>query len=492
MKQRMMDFVETLDFQDTFILDDKQNTAYSYGVVFRQSIDLAKRLSELLPQGDIVAVLDNSYILLLLYFAVIFTDKKILVADPLKGEKEIEEILTGVPQGLLIAEDGLTLSCGDGLRQCSVAELERITEAEGAAATKQEVLDGLACRDFEDAYLVTYTSGTSGVTKGVVHSLNNLLGTSYALAGKVKSKEKGCLMHVMPMTYMAGILNSVFYPFVTGNRIAILGRFNVKTAHSFWKKAQEYEASLFWVAPAMLMMIEAMDRSGLGESYCTEYQPVFLVGTAPLTDNVRDKFEARYGVRLRASYGLSETLFISVETPESIERKICSNVGELLEGVLYRYSAEGELFLSVPWMYLGYTNENTAEYFDGDYYKTGDLAEYREECLYIVGRKKELIIKGGMNISPVRIEECANRCPHILESAAFGRADESGEELVCLAYAVEDGTQVTSKELEQQLNRIIMEELGKNYKVDCFMPVARLPRNINGKVDRNCLKMGGD
>ena len=134
--------------------------------------------------------------------------------------------------------------------------------------------------------------------------------------------------------------------------IVIAGRFSVKVAISFWKKAAAYGATLFWLSPSMLLMIDKLDRSKIGEDYCRNHDTCFLIGTAALTDKVREKIEKRYAVRLRASYGLSELLFISVETEETRKRGEKNNVGEFLEGVEYKLEADKELLIRVPWEYL--------------------------------------------------------------------------------------------------------------------------------------------
>jgi len=105
----------------------------------------------------------------------------------------------------------------------------------------------------------------------------------------------------------------------------------------------------------------------------------------------------KYGVELLPSYGLSETLFISTRVKGDMGAE--ASVGSVLPMVNLQFSDAEEIFLDVPWMFLGYSNENTAEYFDGKYYKSGDLGEIVQGHLQITGRKKDLIIRGGMNIT---------------------------------------------------------------------------------------------
>ena len=133
-------------------------------------------------------------------------------------------------------------------------------------------------------------------------------------------------------------------------------------------------------------------------------------------------------------------------------------------------------------MFLGYTNEKTEEYFDGTYYKTGDLAEIKDSILQITGRCKDLIIKGGMNISAALIEKTVSQLDCVDECAAFGVVNEFQEESVVLAYVSAD------QEIEKTITALIAEKLGKNYLVDTYYKVNSIPKNINGKIDKNTLK----
>ncbi len=484
-KRTVLDTIEGIAFDELFVIDDTAGTEHTYEDLFTGCLDLAEALEDDYDgQDTVIAVLENGYLLFQLYFTSMLTDKKIVVIDPLKGKDEIAEILKEYREAVVFAESSVSFMPSQNRVLFENKKREK-RESDKAQSVKTKVIKRLEARDFDKTYLITYTSGTSGVTKGVKHSLNTLFAAAYALKMAVPDNNSGCFLHVMPMTYMAGILNSIIFPLIMRKKIVIAGRFSVKVAISFWKKAAAYGATLFWLSPSMLLMIDKLDRSKIGEDYCRNHDTCFLIGTAALTDKVREKIEKRYAVRLRASYGLSELLFISVETEETRKRGEKNNVGEFLEGVEYKLEADKELLIRVPWEYLGYTNEDAENYRRGKYYVTGDLAEVRDGILYIVGRKKDLIIKGGLNISPSRIEECIAGHDDIIECAVYAGHDDCGEELVCCAYVCGDNE---TEALERELAKKVLDELGKNYKIDMFYRLKELPRNINGKIDRARLK----
>ena len=140
--------------------------------------------------------------------------------------------------------------------------------------------------------------------------------------------------------------------------------------------------------------------------------------------------------------------------------------------------------VEVPWMFLGYTNEPTEKYFEGSYYKTGDLARIEDGVLSIVGRSKDLIIKGGMNISPALVESVVSGIEGVDECSVFSILSKDNEELMVLGYS----SSKTDSELEKTISAAVSEKLGKNYMIDLFYKVPSIPKNINGKNDKKVLK----
>lgn len=482
--EQLLNVIKSVDFENVFVIDSNKKTKYAYGKFFYECIMLSEEIECQSNSDTIVAILENGYTLFKLYFVAMLLNKDIVVIDPLKGASEINELTAGMEQGLLIQEDNVNVE-NPLLMKLDKSIFEKYETASDTVG-KDLVLDRFKKIDFYKTYLTTFTSGTSGVTKGVQHSLENILSTAFAFQ-KASSEDRGsCFLHVMPMTYMAGILNSIFLPFVMQEKIVLGKRFDVRGAITFWKTVKEYEVDTFWLSPTMLTMIEQVDRGSVGEEYCNKKKLCFWIGTAALTEKIRTQFEGRYGVPLNASYGLSETLFVSVENERTRAVSGKNSVGTLLEGVEYQIENDGELLLYVPWMYKGYTNEDDKEYFSGKYYRTGDLVKIKDNILYIIGRKKELIIKGGLNISPVRIEECVNRIEGVRENAVFGMSNTLGEEVTCCAYVIDK--EISVSDIEAAINGKVIAELGKNYKIDEFLNVKQLPRNINGKVDKNELK----
>ena len=207
------------------------------------------------------------------------------------------------------------------------------------------------------------------------------------------------MCHVMPMTYMAGILNTIFLPYIMGGKIVLMERFSMKSAFCFWKMVERYQVNTFWLSPTMLRILDILDAKGSMQEYLHKVNVKVSVGTAPLDNILRLKIEQKYNIKIYQSYGLSETLFVSTEMP-GLSRSSNSS-GKLLSGVQIDFTSDNELRISVPWMFQGYVNSDINE---NKFYNSGDIAKIINEELFINGRKKELIIKGGFNINPRDIE----------------------------------------------------------------------------------------
>lgn len=452
--------------------------SYSYSEFFCDVIKMMNAM-ERNKLGNIVTLLDNSYPFVCVYFACLFSNRTIIPIDVQKGEMERQQILLENKECSVISETPYKEE------RSSIYDVhELLSENEVRKVMRDEVLRYLQNVDWERDFLITYTSGTSGTSKGVVHSAGNLFCCANAYAEAYHLGEDTVYVHTMPMSYMAGILNTIILPFVSFGQLILTERFSVKSAFRFWNKAEKYRVNAFWLSPSMLSLLGKLGNDKT-KAYIKEVRPQFFIATAPLPKNVKQFFEDKFEIPLYQNYGLSETLFISGADGENYQD--ASSVGKCLPQVKVKFEEDGEILLWVPWMFKRYTNEDTQTYFKEEYYCTGDIGERNEQGkLYITDRKKNLIIRGGINISPKAIESVLEtECPSV-ESVVFGVTNATGDEIVCLSYVSVKAEKNTG--LEKEIERTVAEKLGKNYKIDTFFPVNAIPRNINGKTDRQQLK----
>lgn len=456
--KKIADLVSNKDF----VYDIKTKKWHTYHDVWSKSYAIAENLS-ICGHKTVIAVMNNGFDLFALYFACMIAGVVIVPIDPQKSRKEIECIVEECDDYILLEDDADIFS--NGVVNISIDDIKKAIN---------EI-------DLNKVFMVTYTSGSTGHAKGVIHNLKNLFLAAETFGGTTGLNENYTMCHVMPMTYMAGILNTIIMPFFCGAKIVLLPRFDVMSALKFWTSVEKLGVTAFWLSPTMLNLLTTIDKKGQVKSYLSQKETLFFVGTAPLFEKTRKKFEERYGVKLLQSYGLSETLFISTEKLKT-ENNIKS-VGTILPQVKINLGSGNEIEIDVPWMFLGYSNENTLNYFVAGRYKSGDMGKIDEKNrLYITGRIKDLIVKGGMNISPTQIEKCLSGYEAIVECVVAGVTLNDEENIVCW-YVLKPGMELSYNEI----NHLLEEELGRNSQIDLFRQIASIPKNLNGKVDKQKL-----
>ena len=408
----------------------------------------------------VLACVDNCAELAIFYFAAMLSGTLVIAVDPEKTEAEKREIQRIHRDAVLYDTDKLK------------ALFSRFISTDQGEIAAAEVHP-------ERPYLITYTSGSTGSPKGVVHTLGNLLAASRAFGDTLHYGTGTVMGHCMPMTYMAGILNTLIMPLVCGGTVVVFDRFSMKSAFSFWANVREHRVNTLWLSPTMLRIVNLMDSRAEMKAYFQSCSMKISIGTAPLDFQLRTDFETKYQTRLYQSYGLSETLFVSTEVIE--EGKSKHTVGRLLPGVDVVSAEDGELQIHVPWMMVGYTNADTDAFLDAGRYISGDLGIIEEDGnLSITGRKKELIVRGGYNLNPRDIENLLMGKFHASECMAVPVLS-CGEEQIACCY-------VSDTELNlHEVNGVIAKELGKHYCVDLLEKRKCLPKNLNGKADRKRL-----
>jgi acyl-CoA synthetase (AMP-forming)/AMP-acid ligase II len=224
-------------------------------------------------------------------------------------------------------------------------------------------------------------------------------------------------------------------------------------------------------------------------------------GSAPITEELHRKAEARLRTPLVVSYGLSEATCTSTMNPPAARR--IGSVGTVLRGqevrllsvdgtAIERPDREGEVCIAGPSLMLGYLDEDSdgRPRPIGPVLRTGDLGRFDADgYLYITGRIKDVIIRGGENLSPALIEGVLARVPGVQACCVVGKADSDLGE-VPWAFVVRsadaDGEQLSA----QQLDEAVTAALSRIHKPAAYRFVSALPENAVGKIDRRKLAAG--
>jgi long-chain acyl-CoA synthetase len=342
----------------------------------------------------------------------------------------------------------------------------------------------------QDPALLIYTSGTTGKPKGVLLTQANVMAGLEAVSRHFEMKPTDRSYCVMPLFHTNGLMFSTLPYLLVGATVILRRRFS---ASGFWPQIRESRANIASVSPTILAMLLEHEANAPPAS---EIRLDFIkVASAPTPVELAERFEARFGRGLLLeTFGLTETTAINVTNPLRGKRKFGS-IGQALPPQEVRVvdtggeevptGTTGELEIRGPTVMKEYFRdpENTRRAMHGDWLRSGDVAKMDADgFIFIVGRSKEMILRGGENISPLEIEEVAVRHPAVREAAAVGVPDRIWGEAVGLCVVKRHP--VTEADLVEFCRAHL-----SPYKVpQRVVFVEELPRNAVGKVTRNALR----
>ena len=314
----------------------------------------------------------------------------------------------------------------------------------------------------DDTALMLYTSGTTGKPKGVMLTHANLItgADAAADASELHSRTQPRIsMSAMPMAHIFGVgvmLGSYLAPErLADSRVVQLQWFDTL---KFMRGIQHYRCNSMAAVPSMLSMIlnhpdvDSYDLSSLDEVVC---------GAAPLPTELAQTFMRRYDCRVREIYGMTENAGMATANRPS-DRYRPGSAGRPYKGVELKIfdlddkevavGERGEVVTRGPCTMKGYHNrpDATAEALRGGWLHTGDIGYVDSDgFLFLVDRKKDMIIKGGENIYPAELEDVLYRHPKVAEAAIVGVPDTVHGESVVAFVVVKAAEQLSESEVLQ-------------------------------------------
>lgn len=326
--------------------------------------------------------------------------------------------------------------------------------------------------------MLCYTSGTTGKPKAALLSHTNLLAGADALRQAWRWDGDDRLVLALPLFHIHGLGIGLHGTLLADASAVLLRRFD---ASQVLEAAIEHRASLFFGVPTMYnRLVTTSGCEGLSRLR------LCVSGSAPLSVDLHHEISAKCGQRVLERYGLTETM-INTANPYDGERRPGS-VGFVLPGVELRLGPEGgpgpaEIEVRGPNVCGGYWNRpeaSTAAFRPGGWFKTGDVGQFDDDgYLHIVGRIKELIITGGLNVYPREVEDVLRDHPDVEDVAVIGTpSSEWGEVVTAVIVAVGVGD-------AQALMDYARDHLAPYKQPRLIRFVDRLPRNAMGKVLRS-------
>jgi long-chain acyl-CoA synthetase len=497
--------------------DQGEVREYTNVEVAREAIQLAQGLRSLgIGKGDrVIVMMINSPEVIIAYQAIARTGAIIIPVMPLLKGPEVHYIaensaakavitsaillpllssaLADVPTMQHIIATGIETGEGHAQGGQFTVHAYKDVVAKGSAYADRylEDLDDVALTP-DDTAVILYTSGTTGNPKGVVLTHRNVVSNAASgrenIAGEeASSQEREVQLAVLPLAHAYGLV-ATNVGYLSGGKAILHPRFDTTAVLS---AIERHHVGAFAGVPAMFV---ALLFTPDADKYDTSSLRYCVSGSAPLPLAVLEGFEQKFNCMILEGYGLSEASAVLTSHGQGMPRK-AGSVGKPLPDVELLIVDEndqpvpvgevGEIIARGPNIMKEYYNmpEQTQEALRDGWLRTGDMGRFDEDgYVYIVERKKDLIIRGGFNIYPRDVEEVLNRHPAVIESAVIGvPSKRMGEEVKAFV--------VTRADVDAETLKAYCREWLANYKTPSEIEfVNSLPRNAVGKIDKKELR----
>ncbi len=345
----------------------------------------------------------------------------------------------------------------------------------------------------DDPAVLLYTSGTTGNPKGVTLTHRNFHFQSLTVVpSMVPFTPDDIVVGVLPLYHVYGLSNGLIATLMFGASFALVPQYSPQ---ALLDAVADYKATIMPAIPSMYQHLLTIARARPAKMpktlrYCVS-------GGAPLPLNVLREFTTVFGAEISEGYGLTETAS-SVSCNVSGEGYKEGSIGKAAAGVemavLNDEGSElergevGEIVIRSETVSPGYWNNEEAtkaQFQDDGWFRTGDLGYQDEDgVFFITDRKKDLIIRGGFNISPREVEEVIMQHPKVQEAAVIAAKDKRGEDTVKAFIVTKDGEEVTEREIADHCTDTMAPY--KRPRVIEFVDV--LPKSATGKVLRTELR----
>lgn len=469
----------------------------TYGMLERETSQLAHTLLSLAVQpGDRVAVqVKKSPQALFLYLACLRAGAVYLPLNDAYQRHELEYFLDDATPRLFVCQPHMKILADELAEKASVPHvLELAEDGSGSLmqlAAKQPESCSSVTRCADDLAAILYTSGTTGRSKGAMLSHGNLAANARVLHSYWRFRPGDVLLHMLPIYHVHGLFVAIHCALLNGSAMFFEPRFDAGRVMKLLP-----EATVFMGVPTYYVRLLA--EQGFNREFCAHMR-LFISGSAPLLKETFDNFKARTGHTILERYGMTEGGMFSSNPYEGERRgstvgfplpgtdiRVVDDAGNpVTSGEIGNIQVRGDNVFSGYWKMPEKTRE---EFTDDGYFRTGDMGQWDGDgYLSIIGRSKDLIITGGLNVYPKEIEEVIDEMPDVVESAVIGLPDPDLGEMVSAVVVLQRnavGETLTETGIIDSLKASLA---GFKVPKRVFF-TEELPRNAMGKVQKNVLR----
>ena len=479
------------DLDSTFI-ENTDGSTISYGELEEESAKYANGLSELgLQPGDRVSVqLDKSHEVVFIYLACLRAN---LIFHPINTaykENELSFLLNDAKPSVFICEKEIYENISFLNLEESISHVFTLNPAdhESIQSIKKEGDHEIVDCSLDHTAALLYSSGTTGQPKGIMLTHGNIGSNAKALKDAWGFHNDDILLHSLPIYHVHGLFVALGCVFLSGSKIIWTESFDADQAIELLPRC----TVMMGVPTYYTRLVASKDL----DKSCLSKMRLFISGSAPLLEDTFIQFYKKTDHHILERYGMTETNIIC-SNPLNGERKP-ETVGIPLKDILLRIVDDsfnsleigeiGHIQVRGPNVFNSYWNlpEKTKEDFTSDnYFNTGDKGFVdKDGYLSIVGRTKDMIISGGLNVYPKEVESLIDSYEEVEESAVIGLADKDLGESVTAIVVLNANFYLSEDDIIFRLK----EDMAGFKVPKKVIFVDDLPRNAMGKVQKNILR----
>jgi len=490
------------ELKDKFALIDAVS---GHAITYEQLYDSVQRVAAGLDarnfrKGDVFAIYSpNVPEYAVAFHAVSLVGGIVTTLNPLSTAEEAGHQLKDARAKYLLTVPALLDKAKEAAAAAGVEEVFVFGEADGAtpfgdlfAADGREA-PTVEIDPREDIVALPYSSGTTGLPKGVMLTHRNLVANVVQVQASELVRADDSLICVLPLFHIYGMVVIMNLGLCMGAQIVVMPRFDLE---SFLKNLQDYGVTMAHVVPPIML---ALAQHPSVDNYDLSKLKTLFSGAAPLSEQIARACSERLNCSIRQGYGMTETSPAIHLTPPHLDPSKYGSVGQCVPnteckivdvetGARLGYRQEGEICMRGPQMMKGYLNcpEATAATIDRDgWLHTGDIGYADEEGhFFIVDRLKELIKYKGSQVAPAELEALLLTHPAVADAAVVPSPDEEAGEIP-KAYVVRKP--LSAGVTPDELMAYVAGRVAPYKKIRQLEFIEQIPKSASGKILRRVL-----
>lgn len=340
--------------------------------------------------------------------------------------------------------------------------------------------------ELEQIAIVLFSSGSSGEQKAIPLSFSNLLTNITSFKSTLEITEKVSFLCTSPVWHAHGLYNSLLTALFLHKKVIYSGILNIFNANKLLESSKKEPELVYHVTPSMLSILSsAADR--MASSKLPRFYKI-ICGTSFLDYKAKLDFEQKFDTELIQQYGMTEALFISLNDkpktkPRSVGKPLSIVDLSIWDKHTLKEYQEGQIRIKSPSFFGCYFDQDLKEQISlNDFFFTGDLGYIDEDgYLFITGRKKDIIKKGGLSVSPKKINKIIEEFDGVNEAYTLSKVDQKvGEEIFSFITA-------TKKIHLTNLRDYLKTKLSVNLLPKEIFQIKKFPLNEMGKINKSSL-----